>query len=353
MTKPFLIFPVGRFNFLKRVAMLLCFSIVGYSSARAGIRNDREFNEAAGKWFSAWTLLCEQVFKLDKMEPVTFVFFDDQYVYATSTVTIPQGHLVEGPHLMNLHLQWRKDLHHGKLTLPDKSEAPVQVMAFAKPLSSAQEQAFFVMPLPGYWAKTGLTSRQLGLGNLLTGIFIHEFSHTQQMRNFGRSITALEKLQPSEPEFSDNIIQDLFGKDSVYVKEYAKEVALLYESVDGAFRPQSAQEALRIMAHRHARYFINKERKLNEADGLFLTMEGLGQYAMYRWLLHPEGANISKKTAIEGVRRGKKIWSQEQGFALFLVLEQLAPVEKWGKDLFGEKTISVVTLLRTLLEQHE
>jgi hypothetical protein len=74
-------------------------------------------------------------------------------------------------------------------------------------------------------------------------------------------------------------------------------------------------------------------------------MEGLGQYTMYAWLIHPKGGNIAAETAVKGVRRGGRWWSQEEGLALFLALEKLAPPKKWAPKMFGSTTESVLRLI--------
>ena len=78
-------------------------------------------------------------------------------------------------------------------------------------------------------------------------------------------------------------------------------------------------------------------------------MEGLGQYSMFLWLTHPKGGNIERETAIMGVRRGGKWWSQDEGFALFLILDNLTPPENWVRDMFGDKTESVINLIDNYL----
>ena len=84
---------------------------------------------------------------------------------------------------------------------------------------------------------------------------------------------------------------------------------------------------------------------MDKIDNLFLTMEGLGQYLIYVWLTHPNGGNIRKDVAIEGVRRKRKSWSQDEGFALFLILDQLLEPKKWVKQMFGNKVESIINLV--------
>ena len=88
------------------------------------------------------------------------------------------------------------------------------------------------------------------------------------------------------------------------------------------------------MKQRHNAFFKENYKELVTLEDLFLTMEGLGQYSMYLWLIHPKGGNFNKKVAIDGVRKTKKWWSQEQGFAMFLVLEKISKSKKWAKELF-------------------
>jgi hypothetical protein len=38
-------------------------------------------------------------------------------------------------------------------------------------------------------------------------------------------------------------------------------------------------------------------------------------------------------------------WSQDEGFALFLILDKLTLPETWVKDMFGYKTKSIVDLI--------
>jgi hypothetical protein len=103
------------------------------------------------------------------------------------------------------------------------------------------------------------------------------------------------------------------------------------------------------MRLRHSEYFKGQYLSLVQIDNFFLTMEGLGQYSMYLWLTHPKGGNLKRNAAIDGVRRKKKWWSQDEGFALFLILDRLSKPRSWAKEMFGEKIESVVSLINKQL----
>jgi len=309
-------------------------------------QRDSAFYSTTNKWFSAWELVSKDIYRIDRVRPVEFVVFDDKYVYSTSDVTIKNGNAVKGRNLINLSLKWKKALHHDTLTLPDKSIVPISLMSFAAPIPGAGNGSFFVMPLLSFWQKSGVTSKELGLENLITGIFIHEFSHSQQMQNFGKKITDYEQLNKFGVAFSDDIVQNIFEKDSNYIRLYNKEVELFYSVIkNNQLNKIILNESFTIMRQRQEEFFKGDLKSLAQIDDFFLTMEGLGQYSMYLWLINPKGGNIKKEIAVAGVRRRKNRWSQDEGFALFLILDQLTKSKNWAKDMFGNKTVSIIQLI--------
>jgi hypothetical protein len=331
------------------ISLLTGLNICGQVKTGDDPQRDLAFYDATSKWFSAWKLISKDIYGIDKVQPVEFVFFDDKYVYSTSGITIKNGSAVRGASLLNLNLTWKKSLHNDTLTLPDQSVVPVNLMSFAAEIPTEINRSFFVMPLPGYWQNKGVSSKELGLDNLVTGVFIHEFSHSQQMQNFGKTMTVYEEQTDYGVEFSDDIVQNIFGNNPAYLNLYNKEVSHLYASVSGnSLDKKALNEGLTIMRQRQTGYFKEKFKALAEIDNFFLTMEGLGQYSMYLWLTHAEGGNIKKEVAIEGVRRSKKWWSQDEGFALFLILDRLATPDKWAKEMFGNNPESVTVLINKL-----
>lgn len=311
-------------------------------------KRDSAFYNATHKWFSAWKLVSKDFYRLKKVKPVEFVFFDDKYVYSTSAITIKKGRPIIGNNLMNLKFQWKKELHNDTLTLPDKSVIPINIMSYAAEIPT-ENKSFFVMPLPSFWQQAGVSSKELGTENLITGVFIHEFSHSQQMQNFGKKITAFEKENNYDVEFSDDIVQNIFAKDSTYLKFYKKEIEFFYGLIkNNAIEKNSVKEGLSLIKQRQNMYFKEKYQNLSKIDNFFLTMEGLGQYSMFLWLTRPKGGNINREVAIEGVRRGGKWWSQDEGFALFLILDKLTRPKTWARDMFGDKTESVTVLIERL-----
>lgn len=309
-------------------------------------KSEEEFYKATKKWFSAWELISKDRYHIRKARPVEFVFFDEKYVYSTSNTTITNGIPIKGCNLLNLKLNWKKALHNGTLTMPDKATIPIGLMSFAAEIPQEANKSFFAMPLPSFWMKSGVDSKELGLENLITGVFIHEFSHSQQMQNFGKQITLYEKDKIFGDDFNDDIVQNIFQNNTSYVKIYNQEVSLLYSAIkNNSLDKPFLNKAFELMKRRQKEYFKGEYKELTAIDNFFLTMEGLGQYSMYLWLIHPKGGNIKKEIAIQGVRRGGNWWSQDEGLALFLVLDNVSKSKKWAKRMFGNETISATTLI--------
>ena len=344
---------VGRVALIILSLFIFSSFVFGQQKTPASV-GDVEFSKSVGKWFAAWELICRDIYKINELQPVEFVFFDDKNVYSTSRMPIPEGEIIAGLKLLGKSFTWRKSPHNGSLTLPDKSVVPIGLMSFAGELRGANNNAFFVMPLPDFWLKAGVKSDELGLENLVTGVFLHEFAHSQQMRNFGKRITEFEKSSKFETEFSDDIVQNLFDKNPAYTEIYLKETDAFYNAFAEKNRSAKAatiERGINLLRTRHTDFFTGKFENLMTIDEFFLTMEGLGQYTMYAWLTHKRGANLSPEIALKGTRRSKKWWSQEEGLALFLILEQYSKPKNWAKNMFGDKTESVVDLISRQLNE--
>jgi hypothetical protein len=344
---------------MKRAIPYLIFAVLlitqNLAAEPASLQAENKIDPAlqpVAKWFNAWELVCRDIYGIDVIRPVEFVFFDKKNVYSTSIIYVSTGEIIEGPSLFGKKAAWKKSPHDGKIILPDNQTVPVGLMSFASPLSGEGKNAFFVMPLPAFWDSAGVRSKELGLDNLVTGVFLHEFAHSQQMQNFGVRMTMYEKDKLFVGlNFTDDIIQDIFETDSVYNAAFREETALFYAAANtkGKKRVSAVKLAMTMLESRQQEYFTGERLLLKEVDDFFLTMEGVGQYTMYAWLIHPRGGNIEAKDALAGVRRGKKSWSQEEGLPLFLVLELFSKPTQWGKLMFGTETVSVVELINEQL----
>jgi hypothetical protein len=241
-------------------------------------------------------------------------------------------------------IRWRGRLHHGKLTMPDGNSAPVGVMSFAGP-DPKNPRGFFVMSMPSVWRKGGVTS-ELGLETLMDGVLLHEMMHTRQFAFANPAMAALSKHYGLPEGINDDSIQAAFKDDPAYVGAWQAETDLLYAAAAAPTDAEArrlARKALTAMRARHAMWFVGPGEKWKPLDDIFLQMEGLGQWLIYKYYVDGPNRVYPPGVALKAVRRGRKQWSQDEGLALMLVVDRLVP--DWQNAAFAAQPMLAEALL--------
>ena len=229
--------------------------------------------------------------------------------------------------------------HEGTIRLPNGESLPASLVSFASRMPNGD--MFFVMSLPSIWRAKGRSD------TLATAVFMHEFTHTQNPA-LGARIDALIRRGLPE-EIDDDVIQKRFDSLPEFRRAYEQERDLLYESARAPTRDlalRAARRALAAMDARRARFFRGANALYADAEDVFLSMEGIGQWAAYLWLTDPQGGAMSADDAMPVIRRGGR-WSQDEGLALLLVLSRLAPDAP--RAMFGANARTALPLLRSAL----
>lgn len=301
------------------------------------------------EWFNAWKLVSEEVFQLKEQSPIRFVFFDSTYVYTTSPLTGKGGEIIDGPQLFNEKQVWYKKAHKGSLLLPDSSRTDVKFMIFTSQANEKAIKAFFVMPLLSFWVKENENGHGISLEKFTAGVFAHEFSHSQQLGSFRKFDKYIETYlnKYGDENFGDEMIQEMFSKDTIIQRLYNKELEAFKKAgtiTNETERKAQVNVALDVFDSKH-KFISDKEKKdLKMMDDIWLTMEGLGQYAMYSYLINPKGANLSLDKSFETLET--KSWVQNEGFALFYLLSKYEKPEFWAKDFFGSDMKTIIAVLK-------
>lgn len=294
-------------------------------------------------WFHAWELVDRELLLLPADRPPEMVFYDDTWVYTTAAIA---GSVMNGPRMYGKPLQWKKTRHGDTLTLPDGQRVPVGLMSFAAPAPDGR--SFFVMAAPAFWKAAGIESSAFTLDKMLTGVFLHEFTHTRQQKSFGHLVDSIERVHTfQEVPLSDDIVQGYFKADSDYVRNFREEIDAFYTAAAATNEKEvknAVRKGLALLKARQAKYFTGNREILKTLDDIFLSMEGLGQYVAVYWLMHPRGGRVNRDTAISGFRRKRNQWSQEEGLAMFLALTRLKEKD-WVKYQFNKKPRTIVELL--------
>lgn len=266
---------------------------------------------------SAWQLVSAGRLKLQPHREPTIIVFDRKCRFERTSG----------------EASWQAKPHSGSIALPDGGQAPAQVTAFA---SSDDETGlpFFVMALPSVWKAANIPIS----GDLkgLTGVFLHEFSHTRQVKPLRPVFQAAATRRKMPDDFSDDSLQEHFQSDPAFVAVIEKERDLLYRAAnepDAAIAKKLAAEALELMEARQKRWFVGQNAYWKNYDDLFLTMEGFGQWVAYAWLADPNGGGMQRSEAIEEMRGSKRWWSQDEGLGLYLVIDRFVP--HWADQSFG------------------
>ncbi len=152
---------------------------------------------------------------------------------------------------------------------------------------------------------------------------------------------------------NDEMVEQLFSKDSSYVDMYKLEhqnvfMAIKEPSLNA--RLKITEEILHMMAQREQQFFISEHEALIDINNLFLTMEGVGQFTMYQWLIHPKGGNLSEEIAFKGTRT--KSWVQDEGFGLALLLSNFENPRVWGNEFFGQNSNTLTHMLKKVVEEY-
>ena len=239
---------------------------------------------------------------------------------------------------------WVGESHKGSIRLPDGGRAPAQVTSFAGNNARTNEP-FFVMALPPIWTAAKIPIARTPHG--LTAVFLHEFSHTRQTPALAPVFQAAERIRKMDDDFSDDSLQEHFQRNAAYVADFDRERDLLWAAaleLDPVKARDLARQALAAMEARQKRWFVGPEAYWKAYDDLFLTMEGFGQWVAYAWLSDPKGGGMSGQAARQRMRGSRKWWSQEEGLALFLVINRFVP--HWPQRAFAVRPALGIDLLR-------
>jgi hypothetical protein len=244
---------------------------------------------------------------------------------------------------------WTAAPHTGTVTLPNGDDMPAGVTSFA----SGEGSSFFVMSTPSVWQAGGVRGDPLDLDALMVFVLLHEGSHVAQMATYGQRVGALAESNHLPEDFNDDSMQRRFEETPAFTASILRETDLFVEAAgaaDDAEALRLAREARAMMRARAARHFVGDLAYYTEAEALFLAFEGSGQWAGYRWLIHPQGMALEPDLARRAAMRSRW-WSQNEGLAIALTLDRLGPAN-WHEVAFGDGGQTLLEMLDATLAQN-
>ncbi|MEO8216093.1 MAG: hypothetical protein ABI718_03320 [Acidobacteriota bacterium] len=239
-------------------------------------------------------------------------------------------------------VRWSASPHAGEVTLPDGKKIPSGVTSFA---SGEKGSYYFVMSTPSVWEAGGVGQGE-SLRKTMVAVLLHESSHIAQIRAYGTRLEALIDRYSLPDSFNDDSLQERFGKNPEFTASIKRETQLFLDAAatkDDAEARRLAREGLGLVRERQARWLVGDDAYLVEAEDLWLTFEGAGQWVAYQWLVDPRGGRASREE--EMVRfSGNRWWSQAEGFAVVMALDRIAG-PGWKGHAYGDGAQTVLEML--------
>lgn len=286
---------------------------------------------------TAWDTTSRRITRVGTIPNLQAVIFDARCVLTSRTAMSggPRG--------------WQSARHSGQVRLPNGETIPANVISFA---TSNANGNFFVMSTPSVW-RAGDVNEQFGLEPLMTAVLLHEGTHVAQFPTYGARMSALSERYGLPETFNDDSIQLRFQGTPEFAASVTREIDLLLRAAAARDRRSAlrlARQARALMRARQKRYYPAQDAYLREAEDIWLTLEGSAQWAGYQWVIRPDGGAVPRGVAFQAFGKRGKWWSQEQGFALFMVLDRLTG-SKWKRHAFGDGQRTVLAMLDAALAE--
>jgi hypothetical protein len=313
-------------------ALSACATAPPAAPACAVSAEDRAWIDAS---LHAWRFSAAEITGVGPVRPFEAVFFDGD-----CTLTSANAFSAETVS----EVTWRAAAHTGQVTLPNGDAMPAGVTSFA---GADAERAFFVMSTPSVWRAGGVRNDALGLELMMTAVLLHEGAHVAQSVTYGGRMQALAEANNLPEDFNDDSIQERFGENADFAASVQRETELFFQAVaapDQSSARRLAREARELMRARQARWYTGADAYLAEAEDIWLTFEGSGQWVGYQWAIHPAGGGAEVDVAMPNFARRSRWWSQNEGLGLAMALDSIAIMD-WKRHAFGDGEMTLLEML--------
>jgi rubrerythrin len=238
----------------------------------------------------------------------------------------------------------------GTVLLPNGAPLPSQAAAYTSFYKDGTAP-FFVMALPDVWRRDPDNARDPFSDEFFLGVAMHELTHTRQLLPMIERLRVIgEQYKLADVALNDDVVQNRFQTVDGFRAAFELERDQMFRAAaeqDPRRRRALAVEALKMIRTRQARYYTGSDRAYKEFEEVFLSMEGAGQWAAYTFAKRDTRADASDSAVVDFVRSTRKYWVQEEGLALFLLIDRFVP--DWQRRIFGSTYVSPVDMLERSL----
>ncbi|HEX6178205.1 MAG TPA: hypothetical protein VF057_07590 [Thermoanaerobaculia bacterium] len=294
------------------------------------LERDRAWVDRA---LEAWRFTSREITGIREVPNFQAIFFDGDCVIRSANALTSET---------AAGVTWTAERNSGSVKLPDGSDIPVGVTSFA---SGKDGLTYFVMSTPTVW-EAGKVGEGATLERVMVAVLLHEASHVAQVGPYGPRLGSLIKRYQLPDSFNDDTMQKQFQTNKEFEASVKEETKLFLDAAlarDDAEARRLAREARRLMKERQARWLVGNDAYFIEAEDIWLTFEGAGQWAAYQWLVHPRGGAQPAEEVTERFIRNRW-WSQTEGFALVMALDRIVG-PSWKQHAFGDGARTVLEML--------
>jgi hypothetical protein len=241
--------------------------------------------------------------------------------------------------------------HDGTVVLPNGARIPAEVIAVAMPHPGG-EGAFFVLALPDLWRRHPQVSQDAHLAIRIPSVALHEMIHTRQVPELRRLVSTIGDRFDLPAQFDDDAVEKRFRDSDEYRMMFVAERDLLYDAVaemDLSRRKALVSEALSIAQRRRERFFTGDDEVYSELEGLFLNMEGIAEWVRFKHHQADPAWPNTDADIIAFLRGQENSWSQDEGLALSLLLDEMVP--DWKRQIFSPEMPSPLAILRDAIHE--
>lgn len=230
--------------------------------------------------------------------------------------------------------------HAGTIHLPSGRDVPAQPTAHASIYGG--RRTFFVLALPDVWRANPKAAAEADLDQFFLGVINHELVHTLHLAEVARRVEGLRRRFTLPENLDDDIVETRFRETPGFREAFEAERDLLYraaEATDAGERQRLAREAVTRIRERRSRHFRGVDAVFTELEDVLLMMEGVAIWA------HAQLAAADPRVTFK--RSGNTAWVQDEGYALFLLIDRLMP--GWQSRVFADPPPSPIGLLEEAL----
>jgi hypothetical protein len=284
----------------------------------------------------SWTRFALPALRLEPMPLPTLIFFDSACEYRLVSADDSGSRLTT---------TFTAQPHKGDILLPNGTHTRPKAIAFTSQALGGGAP-FIVMALSDVWRDDALWSQESDWPLFLRRSLVHELTHARQLAFFADRIEDLG-ARLRQPSMDDDIVQTEFGDSDRFKASVRRETSLLYAAAvtrDTLERQRLAREAIHLIHVRRAIHFAGELALWATLEQAFLDIEGIAQWAALESVRGE--LDVSTRYAIHSVR-DSDYWSQDEGLALYLVLDAFVP--GWQQRMFKRDAPTSLALIEEAL----